>query len=80
MTETPDPTSTTTRRDVSSNRIFRTTLLWSAAITAGLAVVGAIIGFAVAGTSGLGSALVAFLLAAVFPSLTAGTILVANRE
>ena len=79
MTETPDPTSPATRRDVSSNRVFRTTLLWSAAITAGLAVAGALIGFAVAGTSGLWSALVAILLAAVFLSLTAGTILVANR-
>lgn len=79
MTETPDPTSPSTRRDVSSNRVFRTTLLWSAAITAGLAVAGALIGFAVAGTSGLWSALIAILLAAVFLSLTAGTILIANR-
>ena len=79
MTETPDPTSPSTHRDVSSNRVFRTTLLWSAAITAGLAVAGALIGFAVAGTSGLWSALIAILLAAVFLSLTAGTILIANR-
>jgi len=64
---------------VSSNPLLRRTLLWSAVVTAGLAVVGAIAGFAVAGTSGLWSALVAVLLAAVFLGLTAGTILVANR-
>lgn len=66
-------------REVSSNRLFRTTLLWSAAVTAALAIIGAVIGYAVAGTSGLWSALVAILLAAVFLGLTAGTILIANR-
>ncbi len=79
MTETPAPSTSGARRDVSSNRLFRTTLIWSAVVTAALAIVGAIIGFAVAGTSGLWSALVAILLAAVFLSLTAGTILIANR-
>lgn len=78
MTETPAPPSRAAR-DVSSNRLFRATLLWSAGVTAGLAVVGALVGFAVAGTSGLWSALVAILLAAVFLSLTAATILIANR-
>ncbi|GAA1659025.1 hypothetical protein [Microbacterium flavum] len=79
MTETPDPSAATSRRAVSSDRLFRTTLLWSAAITGILAVAGAAIGFAVGGTSGLWSALVAIILAAVFLGLTAGTILVANR-
>lgn len=67
------------RQDVSSNRLFRATLLWSAAVTAVLAVVGAGIGFAVAGWSGLWSALVAIVLAAVFLGLSAATILIANR-
>ena len=79
MTEASAPNTPRTPREVSSNRLLRTTLLWSAIITAGLAVVGAIVGFVVAGTSGLWSALVAVLLAAVFLGLTAGTILVANR-
>lgn len=79
MTEASAPHTPRTPREVSSNRLLRTTLLWSAIVTAGLAVIGAIVGFAVAGTSGLWSALVAVLLAAVFLGLTAGTILVANR-
>lgn len=79
MTETPAVPAPAARRDVSSNRLFRTTLIWSAVVTAGLAIIGAIVGFAVAGTSGLWSALVAILLAAVFLSLTASTILIANR-
>lgn len=79
MTEASASNTPRTPREVSSNRLLRTTLLWSAIVTAGLAVVGAIVGFAVAGTSGLWSALVAVLLAAVFLGLTAGTILVANR-
>ncbi|WP_454150238.1 hypothetical protein [Microbacterium lacticum] len=79
MTEASAPNTPRTPREVSSNRLLRTTLLWSAIVTAGLAVVGAIVGFAVAGTSGLWSALAAVLLAAVFLGLTAGTILVANR-
>ena len=79
MTEASAPNTPRTPREVSSNRLLRTTLLWSAIVTAGLAVVGAIVGFAVVGTSGLWSALVAVLLAAVFLGLTAGTILVANR-
>jgi hypothetical protein len=65
--------------EISSNRLFRTTLLWSAGVTVLLAVIGAGIGLAVAGTSGLWSALVAIMLAGVFLGLTAATILVANR-
>lgn len=79
MTEASGPQTPSTPREVSSNRLFRTTLLWSGAVAAALAVAGALIGFAVAGTSGLWSALIAVLLAAVFLGLTAGTILVANR-
>ena len=79
MTEASAPNPRRTPKEVSSNPLLRTTLIWSAVVTAGLAIVGAIIGYAVAGTSGLWSALVAVLLAAVFLGLTAGTILVANR-
>ncbi|KXC06784.1 hypothetical protein [Microbacterium hominis] len=64
---------------LSSTTVLRTTLLWSALATGILAVVGALIGFAVAGTSGLWSALVAIVLAAVFLGFTAVTILVSNR-
>ena len=65
--------------EVSSNRLFRATLLWSAGVTGALALVGALIGYLAAGPAGLWSALVAILLAAVFLGLTAGTILIANR-
>lgn len=75
---TPTP-PTPDKREVSSNALFRTTLLWSAGAALLLAVIGAVIGFAVAGASGLWSALVAVALAAIFLGLTAGTILVANR-
>ncbi|MGV9195077.1 hypothetical protein ACQ143_12095 [Microbacterium sp. MC2] len=66
-------------QSLSSNRILRTTLLWSAGVTAVLAIAGAVIGYAVAGMPGLWSALIAIVLAAVFLSLTGVTILVANR-
>lgn len=62
-----------------SNRVLRTVLLWSAAATVVLAIVGAVVGYAVAGMPGLWSALSAIVLAAVFLSLTGITILVANR-
>jgi hypothetical protein len=64
---------------VSSTPVLRTTLLWSAAATAALAVVGAAVGYAVSGMNGLWSALVAVVLAAVFLGFTAGSILIANR-
>jgi len=64
---------------LSSTPVLRTTLLWSALATGILAVAGAAIGFAVAGSSGLWSAIVAIVLAAVFLGFTAGTILIANR-
>ncbi|MGB4780189.1 hypothetical protein [Microbacterium sp.] len=64
---------------VSSTPVLRTTLLWSAVATGILAVAGALIGFAVADWSGLWSALVAIVLAAVFLGLTGASILIANR-
>ena len=67
------------RPTVSSTPVLRTTLLWSAAATAALALAGAAIGYAVGGVDGLWSALVAVVLAAVFLSLTGTSILIANR-
>lgn len=64
---------------VTSTPVLRTTLLWSAAVTAVLAVVGAVIGFAVAGTNGLFSALAGIIMAALFLGITGASILIANR-
>lgn len=62
-----------------STPLLRTTLVWSAIVTAVLVVLGGVIGFLTAGVSGMSSALVAVLLAAVFLGLTIVSILVANR-
>jgi len=64
---------------VSSTPILRTVLVWSATVTAILAVIGAVVGYLVAGTSGLWSALAGVLVAAVFLGITAASILIANR-
>ena len=59
--------------------ILRMTLVWSAVITGILAVVGAVIGYLVAGPTGLASALVGVLLAGLFLGMTALIILIAGR-
>ncbi|GAA5096436.1 hypothetical protein GCM10025760_29860 [Microbacterium yannicii] len=64
---------------VSSTPILRTVLVWSGTVTAVLAVVGAVVGFLVAGTTGLWSALAGVLVAAVFLGITGASILIANR-
>ncbi|WP_405373499.1 MULTISPECIES: hypothetical protein [unclassified Microbacterium] len=64
---------------VSSTPLLRRTLILSALATAALAVVGSVIGLLVAGTSGLWSALVAVLMAAIFLGFTTASILIANR-
>ncbi|MBW9093740.1 hypothetical protein JNB62_08605 [Microbacterium jejuense] len=64
---------------VSSTPILRTVLVWSGSVTAGLAVVGAIVGYLVAGTNGLWSALAGVVIAAVFLGITGASILIANR-
>jgi hypothetical protein len=64
---------------VSSTPILRTTLVWSAVVTAALAVLGGVIGFLVAGSEGMWSALAGVLLAAVFLAITSLSILIANR-
>lgn len=69
----------TSPQQISSTPILRTTLVWSGVATAVLAVLGAVIGFLVAGTEGLWSALAGVLLAAVFLAITGISILVANR-
>ncbi|MET0673197.1 MAG: hypothetical protein ABWY37_06870 [Microbacterium pygmaeum] len=64
---------------ISSTPILRTTLIWSGAVTAVLAVAGAVIGFLVDGGTGLVSALIGVLIAAVFLAITGASILIANR-
>lgn len=64
---------------VSSTPILRTVLVWSGAVTAVLAVAGAVVGYLVAGETGLWSALVGVLVAAVFLAITGASILIANR-
>ncbi len=66
-------------RTVSSNPLLRRTLILSAGASAILLVVGSAIGYLVSGPSGLWSALIAVLLAALFLGLTAASILIANR-
>ena len=63
----------------SSSVILRMTLVWSAVITGILAIFGAVIGYLVAGPTGLASALVGVLLAGLFLGMTALIILVAGR-
>jgi len=65
--------------DLSSTPLLRTALVWSGIVTVVLAVVGGVVGLIVAGTSGLWSALVAVLMAAVFLAFTIVSILIANR-
>lgn len=64
---------------ISSTPILRTVLVWSGIVTAALAIVGAIVGYLVAGTTGLWSALAGVLVAAVFLAITGASILIANR-
>jgi hypothetical protein len=63
----------------SSSVILRMTLVWSAVITGILAIVGAVIGYLIAGPTGLASALVGVLLAGLFLGMTALIILIAGR-
>lgn len=65
--------------NASSTVILRSSLLWAGVILAALAVVGALVGLLVAGTSGLWSALIGVLMAGVFFALTAVTMLIGTR-
>ncbi|GAA3206116.1 hypothetical protein [Microbacterium terregens] len=64
---------------VSSTPILRATLLWSGVVTAVLAVIGAVAGYLIDGATGMWSALIGVLVAAVFLAITAASILIANR-
>lgn len=64
---------------VSSTPVLRTALTWGAIVAGVLAVVGGIVGFAVAGIEGLASALVGVAVGALFSAVTAASILIANR-
>lgn len=62
-----------------STPIFRQSLKWGAVASLAIAVIGGGLGYIVDGTVGLGSALIGTALALVFLSITAGSILFANR-
>ncbi|MFI8631320.1 hypothetical protein ACIGEP_01830 [Microbacterium sp. NPDC077663] len=64
---------------LSSTSMLRTALVWSGIVTLVLLLAGGAVGLLVAGTSGLWSALVAVLMAAVFLAFTIVSILIANR-
>ena len=68
-----------TTNPISSTPILRTVLVWGGVVTGALAVLGGLIGFLVAGTDGLWSALVGVLVAAAFLLITVASILIANR-
>ncbi|BDV30155.1 VIT1/CCC1 transporter family protein [Microbacterium terricola] len=68
-----------TPNPVTSTPILRTTLIWSGIVTAALAVVGGLIGYAVGQAPGLWSALIGVLVGAVFLAITGLSILIANR-
>lgn len=80
MTSAPRTSNTPgAPQHVSSTPILRTTLLWSGVVTAVLALLGAALGYLVAGVPGLWSALVGVVLAALFLGITGASILIANR-
>ncbi|WP_036284972.1 hypothetical protein [Microbacterium luticocti] len=66
-------------RRVTSTPVLRATLIWSAVVTAALAVIGAVVGGIVAGPHGVFSALAGIVLAALFLGITGASILIANR-
>ncbi|MDQ1073856.1 MULTISPECIES: hypothetical protein [Microbacterium] len=72
-------TSITPARRPSSTPVLRTALVWGGIVTVVLLVVGAVVGFAVGGAGGLGSALSGVAVSAVFLAVTAASILIANR-
>ncbi|WP_036320659.1 hypothetical protein [Microbacterium indicum] len=64
---------------VSSNPIMRNVLIWSAVVCGVVLVASAAIGAAVGGSAGLWSGVIGTVIGFLFPALTAGTILFANR-
>ena len=69
----------TSATPISSTPILRTVLVWGGIVTGGLAVIGGVIGYLVAGTNGLWSAFAGVLIAALFLGITVASILIANR-
>jgi hypothetical protein len=59
--------------------ILRLSLLWGAAVTGALALIGSVAGALIAGPRGVASALGGVLLAALFLAMTAVIILLAGR-
>ncbi|EPR75950.1 ATP synthase protein I [Leifsonia rubra CMS 76R] len=62
-----------------SSAILGRALAYGAILTVGIALLGSVIGFLVAGSSGLISALIGAGLTALFMGLTAGSIVLASR-
>ncbi|WP_396642170.1 hypothetical protein [Microbacterium sp.] len=79
MTDPSLPSNPSSGRVVASTPILAMTLRWGGLLTAALAVLGAVIGYFVAGADGSWSALAGVLTAAVFLGITAVSILIANR-
>lgn len=67
------------RKTPTSNALFVATLKWGGLVTAALIVIGAVVGYLIAGSEGMWSALAGVLLSAVFLAITAISILIANR-
>lgn len=63
----------------SSSTIVRRALTYGTILSIGIAVVGSVIGFLVAGVPGLLSALVGAVLSAAFMGLTAASVVIADR-
>ncbi|MDY0909127.1 hypothetical protein [Microbacterium sp. CFBP9034] len=68
-----------TPNPVSSTPILRTVLVWAGVVAAGLALIGGVVGYLVAGPTGMWSALLGVLVAAAFLGITVISILIANR-
>lgn len=64
---------------MTANKIFRAALIWGGILAVLIGVVGGFIGYAVDGAIGLTSALIGAVVGAAFLSITAGSILFANR-
>jgi len=63
----------------SQSTVVARSLEYGTIVTGAIAVVGSLIGYLVAGTNGLASAIIGALLAAIFMGLTAGSVVFANR-
>jgi len=63
----------------SQSTVVARSLKYGTIVTGAIAVVGSLIGYLVAGTNGLASAIIGALLAAIFMGLTAGSVVFANR-